>query len=441
MSREQERIKKRMEKNPILECMRIQNKFYPELFHKFDQVTDPRNNSYINYTNRVMLGSIYFKAIAGIPSMQEMTRVYNVEQVTSNLYHLLKCEKQEYLPHHVTINEYLERLDVAELENIQKDIVYRMIRRKTFDSAKVLKKWLVIVDGTELDEGRNQRNENYLERCYNRGTKEEYSRYHRAVLEAKIYFGEHLLASIATEPIENDAMYRKKKLSDEKIKQDCESKAFMRLADKLKKAFPRLPICILADALYMSEKVLNKCKENHWDYIIRYKEGSAPSIEREYESIPEKNVAGNAEFINGILFKEGTVNVLKYKETKVKKKKEITTVFEWITSIEITKGNALRLAGAGRKRWKIENQGFNRQKNWQGNLTHACSHNENAQKCHYIMEQIADFIKQLYEYFYLCKEEIKKVQKNISSDLLASFGRQLTKEDISQNDMQGISNI
>lgn len=47
------------------------------------------------------------------------------------------------------------------------------------------------------------------------------------------------------------------------------------------------------------------------------------------------------------------------------------------------------------------------------------------------MEQIADFMKQLYEYFYLEKNEIKKLQKNISSELLASFGRQLTKsEDI-----------
>ena len=47
------------------------------------------------------------------------------------------------------------------------------------------------------------------------------------------------------------------------------------------------------------------------------------------------------------------------------------------------------------------------------------------------MEQMADFMKQLYEHFYLEKNEIKKLQKNISSKLLASFGRQLTKpEDI-----------
>lgn len=47
------------------------------------------------------------------------------------------------------------------------------------------------------------------------------------------------------------------------------------------------------------------------------------------------------------------------------------------------------------------------------------------------MEQIADFIKQLYEYFYLKKNEIKKLQKNIFSELLSSFAQQLTEtEDI-----------
>ena len=62
----------------------------------------------------------------------------------------------------------------------------------------------------------------------------------------------------------------------------------------------------------------------------------------------------------------------------------------------------------------------------------ACSFHERAQKNHYLMEQIADFMKQLYEYFCLKKNEIKKAQKNISSELLASFGRQLTEtEDIS----------
>ena len=34
-----------------------------------------------------------------------------------------------------------------------------MIRRKTFNDAKVAGKWLVIVDGTELDEGLQKKND------------------------------------------------------------------------------------------------------------------------------------------------------------------------------------------------------------------------------------------------------------------------------------------
>lgn len=32
MSRKRERIAKRIEKNPVVECNKIQQKFYPELF-------------------------------------------------------------------------------------------------------------------------------------------------------------------------------------------------------------------------------------------------------------------------------------------------------------------------------------------------------------------------------------------------------------------------
>ena len=173
------------------------------------------------------------------------------------------------------------------------------------------------------------------------------------------------------------------------------------------------------------------CEEYGWDYIIRYKEGCAPSIEEEYRAIPEKNEVGKAEYINGITYRDMEVNVLKYRETKIKKGAPVTTEFAWITSIKITNRNAKKLVEAGRNRRKIENQGFNRQKRWQGDIEHACSFHEKAQKNHYLLEQISDFMKQLYEYFYLKKNEIKKAQKNISSELLASFGWQLTEtEDI-----------
>lgn len=318
---------------------------------------------------------------------------------------------KEYLPHGVTENEFLERLDPENLENIQKEIAYTMIRRKTFEDARVLKKWQVLIDATELDEGNRKKNDSYLSRCYNRGEAEEFIKYHRSVLEAKLYLGKNLVCSIASEPIENSEEYIHQ--SEEKIKQDCESNAFIRLAGKIKKNFPRLPIIITADGLYVSQKVIQICMDNGWDYIIRYKEGCATSIAREYEALPEKEKAGSEiEYQNQIMFQNTDVNLIYYREKKIGADgKEKITEFAWITNIPITKSNAKKIVKAGRNRWKIENQGFNRQKHWQGNIEHACSWNERAQKNHYLMEQIADFIKQLYEYFYLERNEIKKLQK------------------------------
>lgn len=72
MSREQDRAKKKLEKNPIVECNKIQNKYYSDLFSRFVEVNDPRNQSYIDYTVKVMLGVLYYKCIGGISSMQEL---------------------------------------------------------------------------------------------------------------------------------------------------------------------------------------------------------------------------------------------------------------------------------------------------------------------------------------------------------------------------------
>ena len=51
-----------MEKNPIAEC----NKIIQSCLLNFLGVNDPRNQSYIDYPVRVMLGTMYYKCIGGI---------------------------------------------------------------------------------------------------------------------------------------------------------------------------------------------------------------------------------------------------------------------------------------------------------------------------------------------------------------------------------------
>ena len=380
-----------------------------------------------------MLATAFYKGIAGIKSMQSMTYEFNREEIVKNLYRFMGEKEKAYLPHGVTLNEYLERLEPEELQKVQQKQVYGLIRGKAFYNARFRKKWLVIVDGTQMYSGGRKLNEGCLERHYKKGTEEEKVNYHCDVLEAKIVLGEQLIVSIGSEFIENNGedAEAQKEMGEEERKQDCETKAFKRLAQKLKKAFPRLPVILLADSLYASEPVMETCRNNQWDYIIRYKTGSIPSITEEYEKIPEKGIKGHAEYVNEIDHNGNPVNMLCDWEEKKVKGEIVRTEFQWLTNIEITKRNAEKIAETGRKRWKIENEGFNRQKNWQGDITHACSWNAKAMKNHYLMTQTADMVKQLYEWFYLKKNEIRKKQKNISSDLLASFARQLTREDIS----------
>ena len=167
-----------------------------------------------------------------------------------------------------------------------------------------------------------------------------------------------------------------------------------------------LPILLLADSLYASKPVMDLCREYKWEFLIRYKKGSIPSIAEEYEKIPEKGKTEKAEFVNDIDYDGKPVHVLRYREKRLEKQQNSKA-----EQHKDYQGNAEKMAETGRKRWKIENEGFNRQKNWQGSITHTCSWDDQAQKNHYLMAQISDFVKQLYEYYYLEKNGIKKKQK------------------------------
>ena len=47
-------------------------------------------------------------------------------------------------------------------------------------------------------------------------------------------------------------------------KQDCELNACKRLLERLEKKFPRLPVILLMDGLYLCEDILKICRKNNW---------------------------------------------------------------------------------------------------------------------------------------------------------------------------------
>ncbi|WP_040857455.1 hypothetical protein [Thiorhodovibrio frisius] len=75
----------------------------------------------------------------------------------------------------------------------------------------------------------------------------------------------------------------------EQRKQDCETKAFHRLAERIKNAFPRLPVMVLLDGLYANGPIMERCRRYHWDFMIVLKDGSLPTVWEEYRSLAHEH--------------------------------------------------------------------------------------------------------------------------------------------------------
>ena len=105
--------------------------------------------------------------------------------------------------------------------------------------------------------------------------------------------------------------------------------------------------------------------------------------------------------------------------------------FQWVSNIELTERKLEEMVAAGRGRWKIENEGFNNQKNGIYCIGHINSRNSTAMKNHYLLTQIADMIMQVYLAWNPLLRKIKRSIKNTSSKLLESFRSHLiTNEDV-----------
>src|SRR5215469_12946896 len=79
-------------------------------------------------------------------------------------------------------------------------------------------------------------------------------------------------------------------------------------------------------------------------------------------------------YVTKIPYQSHELNLLEYEQSDLK------YPFVFITSLPISKHNCEQLVLDGRRRWKIENEGFNAQKNQGMGLEHMFSKNYNAIK-------------------------------------------------------------
>ena len=316
------------------------------------------------------------------------------------------------LPHQDSVKEVLCDLDPTRLEQVKMDLMSRLFEQKFLRKYRLMGQYyLVAVDATGIMSFEHR----HCEHCLTGESKNGKIMYFHYVLEAKLITSDGLAISLASEWIDNQNR------PGDFNKQDCERKAFIRLAEKLKKQYPHLAICILADGLYPYENAFKICEACGWKFIFVLKDGSLKTVQEEL-TLPRRTkpvktyytvkngwrITDEYRFYPDIIYhKKYTLNwiqceetqrktfVSKTKETRVETKEHC---FEYVTNMTPDKDNVRAIACAGRLRWKIENEGFNTQKNNGYELQHKyCEKSYTGLQNYYSLLQIAHAINQLIE--------------------------------------------
>jgi len=407
--------------------------FFPHFLQWLKDIDDPRDQTQITYPiNHLMwIGILLF--LFKLKSRRQAEYFFDTQEFVHNFNYLAKTSEGN-IADPDTLEYLLEKVSPEEVSDLRKEMINRLIRMRSLEKFRLFGTYyLIAFDGT----GHLTFKDRHCEHCLVREKDNKILYYYHNVVEAKLICENGMALSIGTEFIENE--------NESVSKQDCELKAFHRLAEKLKKDFPQLKICIQLDSLYAGQPVFDSCKDYGWEYIITFKEGSISTVYEEYDSLKAQDKQ-NIKVVKGnnICQKFDWVNDIEYKECKAlnifgcnERKDDEEKQYVWLTSFVINQNNVIELAKGGRLRWKIENEGFNIQKNGGYNLEHAYSQDTIGLKNFYLLLQIAHIINLLMEKgSLLSKDQIKKVFggiRNIARKLLEDFRTRAISTDELQN--------
>jgi hypothetical protein len=381
--------------------------FFPQLNAWLDQLPDTRVPDACTYATRLLawwgIGLYLFQLGSrrqldfelrdgGRPVLANFNRLAGTEQAT--------------LPVHGTLDHFLGHVALAGWERLRQRLVQRLLRMKALDAARLLGRPVLLIDATGLICFHKRHCEHCLVQRHGKQTL-----YYHHVLEAKLLGPAGVVVSLDSEFIENADAGPTQGKSAEEVKQDCELKALHRLLPRIKKAYPELPFVLALDSLYGCGPVFALAEKFGWSFVVTFKEGRTPALWREYQALlracPQnvlvrewrEGVVQEFRWVPQLDYQDSEgrwwkVNALECTETTA----EGRQYFAWLTVLPVGKKTVEEIAQkGGRYRWKIENEGFNRQKNSGLNLEHVYSSDPEKWKSYYLLLQIAFVLVQLLE--------------------------------------------
>jgi hypothetical protein len=250
------------------------------------------------------------------------------------------------------------------------------------------------LDGTGLYSFRKRHCEHCVETVHSSGK----ATYSHKLLVAFIVSADGYALPVACEFIENPG--------EKYVKQDCETKAFHRLAPKLKRLFPQTPFWLLLDALYADQEVMRECLANGWNFAITFKDSDMPALWREAQAllalspgqrsaapVPGGKGGRAVRWVNDLDYEGMRLSAIFQEEPGPGG--EGPRKFAHLVGRTVDRDNCWNTAAAGRQRWRCENEGFKTLKHGGFALEHVYSRNPVAAKCYLVLMLVAHLLQQL----------------------------------------------
>ena len=314
---------------------------------------------------------------------------------------------QESLPVCGTLTHFLGHVGAAPLGRLRTRMLRQLMRNKVLDQARLLGAFVIVFDGT----GHVVFLRRHCPHCLTQ-THGDVTYYYHEVLEAKLVTPTGLALSLGREFIDNQHFTETPAGGRTARKQDCERKALARLAPQLKADFPQTRLCLAGDALLACGPVFQTCQDYGWHYVLTFKPGALPAVWQDFQGLltlcpgqvrrlttPEGREL-EYRWVNELSYVDDqgrphTFHAIQCIQTEAGQRR----TFAWLTDWPVHAENVIPLAEqGGRNRWKIENEGFNAQKNGGYELEHVYGADEDRLKSFYFLLQMAHLILQLVEH-------------------------------------------
>jgi hypothetical protein len=354
------------------------------------KINDPRQKKKIKYPNDFILQwalSVYFFKHGSKNGLQTALEKLKPCKRAAILHYLGLEKKKDSLPHRTVVDDYLNRVNADEVNELLIHLFNWAKKNKIFYNHMPIllpsSLFHVCIDGFSVHKystphAVNEKRENIcpycLPRTRNKGKENEVTYWVHGFVNVAIVFPGGLQLPLYVYPLKASQIKLKACASDDDLKQESELQAAKIILPILKEKLGKLPIIVLTDSLYANEPIIKLCEDLNWEYLIVRQEGSLKTVGRKcnelegsklyqqsyqaHETIKLNNgwtIERTVKWFNRVTVgKQSYTNVLRLEEiVKDKdgnpvKKKYFKT--EWLCSTYIHKDNCFGLVKRGRMR-------------------------------------------------------------------------------------------